>query len=55
MASYGSLACRYNVLTKEKEGEMKGHEDSVLDLALDTSKDGYLISASADCTFRIWQ
>ena len=45
----------YNTVTKEKEAELKGHEDAVLDLCFDSGKDGYLISASSDCSFRIWQ
>jgi len=45
----------FNVLTKEKEGEFKGHEDAVLDLIWDNSKDGYLISSGSDCSFRLWQ
>lgn len=45
----------FNTATRDKEGELKGHEDNVLDLTWDTQKEGYLISASADCSFRIWQ
>jgi len=46
----------FNVLTQEKEADLKGgHEDSVLDLCWDNSADGYLLSASADCSFRLWQ
>ena len=41
--------------TKEKVNELKGHEDAVLDLVWDNSKDGLLISASSDCSFRLWQ
>lgn len=41
--------------TKEKEGELKGHEDAVLDLTWDNSKEGYLISSGSDCSFRLWQ
>jgi len=45
----------FNVLNGEKEGELKGgHDDSVLDLCWDNSADGYLLSASADCSFRLW-
>ena len=43
------------VPAKEKEGELKGHEDAVLDITFDWGKDGYLVSAGADCSFRIWQ
>ena len=41
--------------TGEKVTELKGHEDAVLDLTFDNNKDGFLVSASADCSFRIWQ
>lgn len=45
----------FNLATGTKEGEMKGHEDAVLDLCWDNGKEGYLVSASSDCSFRIWQ
>ena len=45
----------FSLTTGEKEGELKGHEDSVLDLTFDSQREGYLVSASADCSFRIWQ
>jgi WD40 repeat protein len=45
----------FNLQTKEKENELKGHEDAVLDLCLDSGKEGYLVTASSDCSFRIWQ
>jgi len=45
----------FNTTTKEKEGELKGHEDAVLDLTWDNQKEGYLISSGADCSFRMWQ
>lgn len=45
----------FNLLTKEKEAELKGHEDAVLDLAFDNGREGYLVSASSDCSFRVWQ
>jgi WD40 repeat protein len=45
----------YNAHTGEKETELKGHEDAVNQLLVDSSKDSYLFSASSDCTFRIWQ
>jgi WD40 repeat protein len=45
----------YNLLTQESETPLKGHEDAVLDLCFDPGRDGYLISASSDCSFRIWQ
>ena len=38
----------------EKESELKGHDDAVLDLVWDNNKDGYLVSASSDCSFRLW-
>ena len=44
-----------NLTTGEKDGELKGHEDSVLDLCLDNNREGScLISASSDCSFRLW-
>lgn len=45
----------YNVVSGEKETELKGHEDSVNALYVDSTKDGFMFSASSDCTFRIWQ
>ena len=45
----------FNLQSKEKEAELKGHEDAVLDLCWDNGKEGLLMSASSDCTFRIWQ
>lgn len=44
----------FSLLSREKEGELKGHDDAVLDLTFDNQKEGYLISASADCSYRIW-
>jgi WD40 repeat protein len=44
----------FNINSKEKEGELKGHEDAVLDLCWDNNKEGILISASSDCSFKIW-
>ena len=38
----------FNLHTKEKESELKGHDDAVLDLCFDNGKDGYLITASFD-------
>ena len=55
VASEDSTIKVFNLLTKEKEGELKGHEDAVLDITFDWGKDGYLVSAGADCSFRIWQ
>jgi len=55
VASEDATIKGYNLMTKEKEAECKGHEDAVIDLCWDTSKEGYLISASSDCSFRIWQ
>jgi sperm-associated antigen 16 protein len=45
----------FNLTTGAKEGELKGHEEAVLDLCWDHGKENYLVSASADCSFRIWQ
>ena len=55
VASEDAIIRVFNTETREKEGELKGHEDNVLDLCWDSQKEGYLISASADCSFRIWQ
>ena len=45
----------FSLATGEKEGELKGHEDSVLDLCFDNNREGgCLISASSDCSFRLW-
>ena len=38
----------FSANTGEKEGELKGHEDSVLDLTFDSQREGILVSASAD-------
>jgi WD40 repeat protein len=55
VASEDSTIKMFNLLSKEKESELKGHDDAVLDLCLDNGKEGYLISASSDCSFRVWQ
>jgi WD40 repeat protein len=55
VASEDSTIKVFNLNTGEKEGELKGHEDAVLDLTWDNSKDGFLISAGSDCSFRMWQ
>jgi len=55
VASEDSTIKVFNTLTGEKDGELKGHEDAVLDLTWDNQKDGYLISAGGDCSFRLWQ
>jgi WD40 repeat protein len=55
VASDDSSIKVFNTTTKEKDGELKGHEEAVLDLAWDNSKDGFLISSSSDCSFRMWQ
>lgn len=44
----------FNIETREKVGEFKGHEDAVLDLCFDNNKEPMLISASGDCSFRFW-
>ena len=49
-----SVKC-FNMNTKEKESELKGHEDAVLDLCFESGKEGYLLTASSDCSFRVWQ
>jgi len=38
---------------KQLMGELRGHEDAVQALALDP-QDSRLVSASSDCTFRVW-
>ena len=45
----------FNTSSREREQELKGHEDAVLDLVWDNAPDGCLISSGADCQFRIWQ
>ncbi len=55
VASDDSTIKVFSMATKEKEGELKGHEDAVLDLTWDNSKEGYLISSGSDCSFRLWQ
>lgn len=46
----------FNTNTLEKDAELKGHEDAVLDLCWDNQKEnGYLISGGSDCSFRLWQ
>ena len=55
VASEDSSIKVFNLTTGEKDGELKGHEDAVIDLTFDTQKEGYLISAGADCSFRAWQ
>lgn len=54
VANEDSTIKMFNMETQEKENELKGHEDAVLDLCFDNNKDGALISASSDCSFRIW-
>ena len=45
----------FNVNSGEKEAELKGHEDSVLDLCWDNQKEGAsLVSGGSDCSFRLW-
>jgi len=55
VASEDATVKVFNMNTKEKEAELKGHEDAVLDLCLDSGREGYLLSASSDCSFRVWQ
>ena len=55
VASDDSTIKVFNTATHEKDGELKGHEEAVLDLSWDNSKDGFLISSRSDCSFRMWQ
>lgn len=55
VASEDTSVKAFNLLTKERESELKGHEDAVLDLCFDSGKEGLLVTASSDCSFRIWQ
>lgn len=55
IASEDTTVKVYNINTKERESELKGHEDAVLDLCFDSGKEGLLVTASSDCSFRIWQ
>jgi WD40 repeat protein len=41
--------------SREKVGELKSHEDAVLDMCFDNNKEGCLITASADASYRLWQ
>jgi len=45
----------YNVVSGEKEADMKGHEDTVNAVLMDSSKDGYFFFVSSDFLFRFWQ
>jgi len=54
VANEDSTIKLFNLETNDKESELKSHEDAVLDLCFDNNKDGVLISASSDCSFRIW-
>jgi WD40 repeat protein len=45
----------FSLESRDKVGELKGHEDAVLDLCFDNNKEPLLVSASSDCSFRIWQ
>ena len=55
VASEDSTIKVFNVATGEKVAELKGHEDAVMDLIWDNQKEGYLISAGADFSYRLWQ
>lgn len=55
MAASDSTIKIFDMLSGEKENELKGHDDEVLDLCFDNNKDGCLLSASSDCSWRIWQ
>ena len=50
----GARSILWHVRTIALHGELRGHEDCALAVALDTSQK-YLVSAGADQTFRIWQ
>ena len=55
VASEDSTIKIFSLEQKQKVGELKGHEDAVLDLTLDHGNENYLVSAGGDCSFRIWQ
>lgn len=55
VASEDSTIKVFNTVTGEKDNELKGHEDAVLELCWDNSPEAYLISAGSDCSFRLWQ
>ena len=55
VASEDSTVKIFNLQGREKEGELKGHEDGILDMCFDNGKEGMLVTSSADCSFRIWQ
>ena len=44
----------FNTLSGEKEAELKGHEDAVLDLCWDNNREATLVSSGSDCSFRLW-
>ena len=44
----------FNEDTTKLETTLKGHEDSVQDVVFDRNSK-MIISASSDCTFRVWQ
>ena len=55
VASEDATVKVFNIMNKDKESELKGHEDAVLDMCFDNGREGYLVTASSDCSFRIWQ
>ena len=52
-ASDDGMVRSYNTVTKEIVCELRGHEDAVQAVVLDPT-DSRLVTASSDCTFRIW-
>lgn len=54
VASDDSTIKVFNTNTGEKDGELKGHEDAVTNMIWDNNKEGFLITAGADCSFRLW-
>lgn len=54
MASEDGTVKNYNIVSKELESTLSGHEDVVHDVLWDSTNQ-YLITCSNDQTFRIWQ
>ena len=52
-ASDDGVIRSFSTVDKSLLGELRGHEDAVQAVALDP-QDSRLVSASSDCTFRIW-
>lgn len=51
--AYVSVWCVSSQVGKRLVAELRGHEDAVQSVAFDPS-DKAIISASSDCTFRLW-